>query len=512
MRTYVAIQIFIVLIFSTMISCTTTEEYWKNRAILMKKDRRHALGSSLKLTKEEQKVNGILMNYKLREFDEGFQNPESFLAAKHFFEAKEGIEQSKVFKLIKKIPKGASLHSHDLALASNEFLYNLTFRDNLYSCVVNGELKLHFFSADKVNKFCNWSLVNDMRKQDPNFDNFLRSKLTLICDNPSEKYRDLRTVWKSFTNIFLAIENLIAYYPVWQDYFYQALKELHEDNVKYLEFRGYIPEVYDLNGHTYDAVEVVKMYHDTLDKFKRDYPDFIGAKFIYAPHRSATNNTMQQYIYTFRRIKKRFPDFVAGFDLVGEEDLGEPLSSFVPQLLELKSNYGANFFFHAGETNWYDESTDLNLLDAILLNTTRIGHGFAALKHPLLLREIKEREIAIEICPISNQVLKLVDDLRNHPGSIMIANNDPIVIAPDDPSFWGAKGLSYDWYLAFMGMSGRESDLRFLKQLAINSIRYSSMEDHEKSEALEKWENDWSIFVKEQLSNHCSANNEAIGV
>ena len=45
-----------------------------------------------------------------------------------------------------------------------------------------------------------------------------------------------------------------------------------------------------------------------------------------------------------------------------------------------------------------------------------------------------EKNIAIELCPISNQVLKLVDDLRNHPIVELIQDgNFPIVIAPDDP-------------------------------------------------------------------------------
>lgn len=173
---------------------------------------------------------------------------------------------------------------------------------------------------------------------------------------------------------------------------------------------------------------------------------------------------------------------------------------FIPQLLKLKEN-GTKFFFHAGETNWNGESTDINLFDAILLNTSRIGHGYAILKHPALHEIVKERRIALEISPISNQVLKLVDDYRNHPGSVLIANNFPVVITSDDPSFWGAKGLSYDWYFAFMGMASRGEDLRFLKQLAINSIEYSAMTEIEKEMAFSKWRNDWNTFIDGILLN-----------
>ena len=43
-------------------------------------------------------------------------------------------------------------------------------------------------------------------------------------------------------------------------------------------------------------------------------------------------------------------------------------------------------------------------MDAVLLNATRIGHGYSITKHPEVLKMAKERDIPIEVCPISNQV------------------------------------------------------------------------------------------------------------
>ena len=55
-------------------------------------------------------------------------------------------------------------------------------------------------------------------------------------------------------------------------------------------------------------------------------------------------------------------------------------------------------------SDWLGTDVDENLYDAILLNASRIGHGYGIVKHPLLMQEAARRGIAMEVCPISNQV------------------------------------------------------------------------------------------------------------
>lgn len=140
-------------------------------------------------------------------------------------------------------------------------------------------------------------------------------------------------------------------------------------------------------------------------------------------------------------------------------------------------------------------------MDAILLGTKRIGHGYGIVKHPKVFKAVKANDIAIEVNPISNQVLGLVDDYRNHPASVLLAENIPTVISSDDPSFWGTTPLSHDFYMAFLGIASQKSDLRVLKKFAMNSIRYSGMNDIEKKSAYAKWQLQWDKFIEDVINN-----------
>lgn len=123
-------------------------------------------------------------------------------------------------------------------------------------------------------------------------------------------------------------------------------------------------------------------------------------------------------------------------------------------------------------------------------------------KHPKLIDIVKSNDIAVEVNPVSNQVLRLVDDYRNHPASILLAQNIPVVISSDDPQLWDVTPLSHDFYMAFLGIASRHSDLRVLKKFAINSIQYSSLNEMEKQRAFSKWQIKWDKFISDLVNQH----------
>lgn len=71
---------------------------------------------------------------------------------------------------------------------------------------------------------------------------------------------------------------------------------------------------------------------------------------------------------------------VVGFDLVGNENELKPLIDYLEPLLQFRERQKEEgveipFLFHAGETFGDGTEADMNMYDAILLGTKRIGHG-----------------------------------------------------------------------------------------------------------------------------------------
>ncbi|XP_076256780.1 adenosine deaminase-like isoform X2 [Rhynchophorus ferrugineus] len=441
--------IFLCYIFST--ASSPIQDYLYHRQQLITESSNAAIGSDINFTENELMANEIVMQYKYMEMEDGFRNPDRFIAGNSFFEAKDLIEKSCVYKILQLLPKGGNLHAHGRGAVSSEYIYrNLTYRDNLY--VRASDLHIFDFQFFKSDPGSPWMLVSKLRLISDEFDIKLKKKLTIVRTQSEMENDTINSIWERFEKAFGIIKPLLTYKPVFEDYYYQCLLEQYEDNNKYIELRIGLETLYDLDQRQYSAYEKIQILQDISQKFRKDHPDAWGMRLILCVNRNAGTEEMNNTLKIVQQLMLEYPGFVIGFDLIGQEDTGEPLLSHIPTLLKAKEN-NMKFFFHAGETKWYGEPSDLNLFDAVLLNSTRIGHAYALLKHPKLLHLVKERAIALEINPISNQVLGLVKDLRNHPSSYFIANNFPVVIASDDPGIWDGKALSYDWYYTFMALA-----------------------------------------------------------
>ncbi|XP_070546319.1 adenosine deaminase 2-like [Ptychodera flava] len=492
----------LVLILPVIAQCS----HLSQREELLAEDASFATGSQIQLEGKEWAVNDVLMSFKGKEIEKGV-NTSVYPPNMHFFQAKPLIEQSEVFKIIKLMPKGASLHLHADSITDIDWLVkNVTYRPHCYMCYTkNGGMLLFRFSeeAPPDDEQCSWNLVASERAAAANaslFDEELYRQMTLVVDDPHTAYTDQNNIWTHFLDYFAINSGLVNFADVVADRYYEGLRQFHEDGVQFVEVRSDLAPLYELNGTTHDEEYVIKTLEAANRAFLADYADSMGFKVITSQVRAFTKPEMESRVRLSIDLRRKYPDFVSGFDIDGHENKPNPLVHFLEEL-QIPSQEGVDlpYYLHASETNWQGTFADENLFDALLLNAVRIGHAYAAIKHPVLLKQIRDRDIPIEISPISGQVLMHFPDLRNHPGAYLLSHGYPVVVTSDNRACWGASPASHDYYEMFMGIASAKADLRLLKQLTRDSIKYSSLSDVQKVKCNDIWTSKWNDFLDQVL-------------
>jgi len=449
-------------------------DYMEARQRLIEAELALRFDAGIALTPEEEKANRRLMAIKRKEMERTrghFPPAHSFLETK----TKKLIDQSPILEIMKRMPKGGILHVHGIALGDFRWLVSYaTYQPNCYVYLEEKKKRtirgtLNFFKSPPGN---GWRLISDLRRaveDAQEFDEEIYRSITL-----GEEDLNQQDIWDEFSNCFRRFVGLLSSDFMWEDYCRKMLKDVVEENVQYIESRG---------GLGSDKI---------ISEIQLEHPEF-KVKYIYSGFRSHSREQIVRVLDRALDRREANPHLVKGFDLVEEEDKTHTNLYFINELLNARHeakrrNIILPLYLHSGESNWAENE---NVLDAMLLDARRIGHGLTLVKHPLLMQIVKERDIAIDVCPISNQVLGYVADLRNHPAVTYLNGGLPVIICPDDPGVWRCT-FSYDFYVAFMAWG---LDLKCLKQLAMNSLLYSAMDQEEKARALRVWEEKWEEFI-----------------
>ncbi|MCD6008408.1 adenosine deaminase [Halomonas sp. IOP_31] len=131
---------------------------------------------------------------------------------------------------------------------------------------------------------------------------------------------------------------------------------------------------------------------------------------------------------------------------------------------------------HAGEegpASYISEALDS-------LDIGRIDHGVRCLEDPALVARLREAQIPLTVCPLSNVRLKVVEAMSDHPLPALLDAGLKLTVNSDDPAYFGGGVL--DNYLACHAAFGWDEAV--FKGLARNAIEVAYMDDARRLELL----------------------------
>ncbi|KAI1480505.1 hypothetical protein K445DRAFT_320163 [Daldinia sp. EC12] len=338
--------------------------------------------------------------------------------------------------------------------------------------------------------------------------------------------------WEKFNGRTRMMKGLFNYEKAFRAYTRKCLEEFVNENVQYAEIRPNFMKsnqvLRDDGSEGFNNFGLMKIIIEEYENFMKDIgdmdedgkikenrkldskgnpvyldgtdipqgnghiPSFGGMKVIYCTPRSFPKPMVKEALDECIRMKKKWPQYIAGFDLVGEEayDKKYPLRYFTEEFKQFQEDCKEEgldipFLFHCGET---PDDIEGNLECALDLNARRIGHGYALPQKPAIMEQMKTNQVCVEACPISNMILGLVEHMHEHRIYKLLEHEVHCSLNSDNGTLFRST-LSHDFYETMIG--NRDIDLFGWRQLARWSIDHACMDQVERERVLVEWERRW---------------------
>jgi adenosine deaminase len=225
----------------------------------------------------------------------------------------------------------------------------------------------------------------------------------------------------AFIQKFFNTQAFLLSYEIVERIAFEVVEDSFLNGVVLLEIRyspDFVVETFtiDHSHMTMDGVQLAVLAG--IKRAQEKYDIQVGLIGIFDRSRDVEHGQLMLQFF-----KKHINDFV-GVDLANDEKY--PLDPFEYAFKELKE-LGLGITIHAGEAG-----PAKNVLQAIQLGATRIGHGIRVLDDESIVALCKEKGITFEVCPISNSRTGVISDYRNHPIRQLMEQGLLVTINTDD--------------------------------------------------------------------------------
>lgn len=261
----------------------------------------------------------------------------------------------------------------------------------------------------------------------------------------------------------------------------ECVVDLARDGVVYAEVRG-APELSTEQGLTTDQV-----VEATLEGYKQGMAEAATeGKKIRVQSLLCGMRQSNRSMEAAKAVVKYRDKGVAGFDIAGPEDGFPPANQL--QEFEYLRKENAHFTIHAGEAFGLP-----SIWQAVqICGTERLGHGVRIIddvdftsgkpKLGLLSSYIKDRRIALELCPTSNLQTGVAKTYAEHPIGQLFNLKFHVTLNTDN-RLMSNTSMSHEMQQCVSAFNWKLSDLELV---TINAMESSFISHDEKTEIIEK--------------------------
>jgi adenosine deaminase len=276
---------------------------------------------------------------------------------------------------------------------------------------------------------------------------------------PYKSIEDVRKAYsfnslQSFLDIYYAGASVLVVKEDFYDLTWAYLLKCKEQNIVHTEI-FFDPQTHTSRGIAFG--DVVEGITKALNKAEEELgiTSFLIMSFL-------RHLSEEEAIETLK-ISLPYKYFIKGVGLDSSE-LGNPPSKF-QKVFQMAKNAGYRCVAHAGEEG--DASYIKEALD--LLHVSRIDHGVRCEEDETLMKRLKQEQIPLTICPLSNLKLKVVKSMSEHNIKRLLEYGLLVTVNSDDPAYFGGYlNENYEAIVEALGFTKEQ-----IKILADNSFKSS---------------------------------------
>jgi len=271
----------------------------------------------------------------------------------------------------------------------------------------------------------------------------------------------------SFLKIYYEGSNVLINEEDFFDLTWEYILRCKKDNVVHTEI-FFDPQSHLPRGISFDTV--INGIHKALTRANTEFG--ITSKIIMCFLRHLD----EEQCFEVLNHAARHKDKIIGVGLDSSEK-GNPPQKF-KNLFEEAIKEGFLTVAHAGE-----EGPPEYIWDSLnLLKVKRIDHGVQCLKDDKLVEKLRQNNIPLTVCPLSNVKLCVFDKLENHNLKKMLHKGLRVMVNSDDPAYFGGY-LNTNLIETAKALKLNLEDIKTLIQ---NSFKSSFLDEKTKNNWLNK--------------------------